>query len=54
MGFVAARLEQRIKSGERQEDILLFFMQECNYYTTAELNKLRQTLQSFKKLSVFE
>ena len=25
MGFVAARLEQRIKSGERQEDILLFF-----------------------------
>lgn len=54
MGFVAARLEQRMKSGERQEDILLFFMQECNYYTTAELNKLRQTLQSFKKLSAFE
>ena len=54
MGFVAARLEQRMKSGEKQEDILLFFMQECNYYTTAELNKLRQTLMSFKKLSVFE
>lgn len=54
MGFVAARLEQRIKSGEKQEDILLFFMQECNYYTTAELNKLRQTMMSFKRLSVFE
>lgn len=54
MGFVAARLEQRMKSGEKQEDILLFFMQECNYYTTAELNKLRQTMMSFKKLSVFE
>lgn len=54
MGFVAARLEQRMKSGERQEDILLFFMQECNYYTTAELNKLRQTVLSFKRLTVFE
>lgn len=54
MGFVAARLEQRMKSGERQEDILLFFMQECNYYTTSELNKLRQTLFSFKKLSALE
>lgn len=54
MGFVAARVEQRIKSGEKQEDILLFFMQECNYYTTAELNKLRQTILSLKRLTVFE
>jgi len=54
MGFVAARLEQRMKSGEKQMDNLLFFMQECNYYTTAELNRLRQTMMSFKRLTVFE
>lgn len=54
MGFVAARLEQRIKSGEKQEDVLLFFMQECNYYTTVELNRLRQIMMSFKRLTVFE
>lgn len=54
MGFVAARLEQRMKGGEKQEDLLLFFMQECDYYTAAELNRLRQTFQSFKRMTAFE
>lgn len=54
MGFVAARLEQRIKSGDRPEEVLFLFMQECDYYTTAELNRLRQTVAGLKKLPAFE
>ena len=54
MGFVAARMEQRIKTGDKPDEILLMFMQECDYYTTAELNKLRQTMTSLRKLSPLE
>lgn len=54
MGFVAARMEQRLKTGDRAEEILLMFMQECDYYTTAELNKLRQTFMVLRKLPPLE
>ena len=36
MGFAAARLEQRQKSGDRSEELLFQLMQECDYYTTVE------------------
>lgn len=54
MGFLAVRMEQRIKSGEKPEETLFLFMQECDYYTTLELNHLRQTVASLKKLPSFE
>lgn len=54
MGFVAARMEQRIKTGDKPDEILLMFIQECDYYTSAELNKLRQTMTSLRRLSPLE
>lgn len=54
MGFVAARMEQRLKGGDRSEEILLLFMQECDYYTTAELNRLRQSFGALRKLPPLE
>ena len=54
MGFAAARLEQRQKSGDRSEELLFQLMQECDYYTTMELNKLRQTFAALKKLPPLE
>ncbi len=54
MGFVAARMEQRVKTGEKPEDLMLLFMQECDYYTGAELNRLRQTLASFRRMTPLE
>lgn len=54
MGFVAARLEQRIKGGEKQEELLFLFMQECDYYSTSELNRLRQTVTTLRKLPPYE
>ncbi len=54
MGFLAVRMEQRIKIGEKPEEIIFLFMQECDYYTTLELNRLRQIVVSLKKLSSLE
>lgn len=54
MGFVVARMEQRMKSGEKPEEVLFVFMQECHYYTTGELNKLRQTMTVLRRLPAFE
>ncbi len=54
MGFAAARLEQRQKSGDRSEELLFQLMQECDYYTTVELNRLRQTFAALKKLPPLE
>jgi len=54
MGFLAARMEQRMKSGEKAEDPLFLFLQECDYYTTMEINRLRQTAASLRKLPPLE
>ncbi len=54
MGFVAARLEQRMKSGDKPEELLFLFMQECDYYTTGEMNKLRQAVTLLRKLPAYE
>lgn len=54
MGFVAARMEQRVKSGEKSEEVMFLFMQECDYYTAAEMNRFRQTVTSLKKLPPLE
>lgn len=54
MGFAAAKLEQRIKAGERPEELMLLFMQECDYYTGAELNRFRQTVTAFRRMTPLE
>lgn len=54
MGFMAARMEQRLKAKERSEEILLMFMQECDYYTPSELNGLRQVFAALRKLPPLE
>lgn len=54
MGFVAARMEQRIKAGEKSEELMFLFMQECDYYTAVEMNRFRQMVTSLKKLPPLE
>lgn len=54
MGFLAARMEQRIKTKEKPEELMLMFMQECDYYTGAELNRFRQTVTSFRRMTPLE
>ncbi len=54
MGFAAARMEQRMKAGEKSVELMFLFMQECDYYTAAELNRFRQLVTSLKKLPPLE
>lgn len=54
MGFAALKMERWMKSGENQDELLFLFMQECDYYTTVELNRMRQKVAAFRKLPPLE
>lgn len=54
MGFAALKMERWMKSGENQDELLFLFMQECNYYTTVELNRMRQKVAALRKLPPLE
>lgn len=54
MGFTALKMERRIKGGENPDETLLLFLKECDYYTSAEINHLRQRISGFRKLSFLE
>ncbi len=54
MGLTALKLERRAKSGERQDELIFLFLQECNYYTTVEINQLRQKVAALRKLPPLE
>ena len=50
MGFTALKMERFMKRGENPDELVFLFMQECGYYTTAELNRLRQKIAAYRKL----
>lgn len=54
MGFTALKMERRMKGGENPDETLLLFLKECDYYTSGEINQLRQRISSFRKLPPLE
>lgn len=54
MGFVALKLERWLKGGENLDDALLVILQECDYYSTAEINKFKQMIGTLRKLPAAE
>lgn len=54
MGFTALKMERWMKSGENPDEMIFIFLQECDYYTTVEINKLRQQVTALRKLPSME
>ncbi len=54
MGFTALKLERMLSSGGKQDEMAAVYLQECDYYTTAEINKLRQAMSALRKLPALE
>ncbi len=54
MGFVALKMERWLKAGEDPEELVFLFLQECDYYTTAELSRYRQKIGNLRKLPPLE
>lgn len=54
MGFTALKMERRMKAGENGDETLFLFLKECGYYTSGEINGLRQKISGFRKLSSLE
>lgn len=54
MGFLALKLERWLKSSENPDDTLIMILQECDYYTTAEISGCRQQIQALRKLPAAE
>lgn len=54
MGYAALKLERWMKSGENQDELLFLFLQECNYYTTQEIGRLRQKVAALRKMPPLE
>lgn len=49
-GFLALKLERWLKSGENPDEALIVILQECDYYTVAEITKYRQLIANLRKL----
>lgn len=54
MAFLAGKLEAYKKSGEDQDEMIFIILQECHYYTAREINKFRQRVSSYRKMSAAE
>lgn len=54
MPFLAGKLEKWKKSGEEQDELIFIILQECNYYTSREIAKLRQVVSAYRKMSPSE
>lgn len=49
LGFLALKLENWRKSGEDPDEMLMFLLQESDYYSANEISEYRQTLSSYRK-----
>lgn len=52
--FLAGKLEKWKRSGEDQDEMMFMILQECYYYTSKEISKLRQAVSAYKKMSPTE
>lgn len=48
-GFLALKLERWMKSGENPDEALMIILQECDYYTMAEVGRFRQMAAALRK-----
>ena len=49
LGFLALKLERWGKSGENPDEMPGMILQECDYYTTAEISRFRQQIAVIRK-----
>lgn len=49
-GFLALKLERWLKSGENADETLTMILQECDYYTAAEVGRYRQQLAGIRRM----
>lgn len=49
-GFLALKLERWLKGGGNPDEALVVILQECDYYTAAEIAKYRQLIANLRKL----
>ncbi len=54
LGFLALKLETWRKSGENPDEMLVFILQESDYYNQSEIAEYRQTLADYRKRSAQE
>lgn len=48
-GFLALKLERWLKSGESPDEALMIILQECDYYSMAEVGRFRQMAAALRK-----
>lgn len=49
LGFLALKLDNWRKSGEDPDEMLIFLLQESDYYSANEISEYRQTLSGYRK-----
>ena len=54
MGFAALKLERWLQSGENPDELLFLLLQECDYYSSLEISRLRQKVTALRKLPPLE
>lgn len=54
MGYTALKMERWMKTSENQDELLFLFLQDCSYYTSAEISRLRQKVAALRKLPPLE
>ena len=54
MGFAAMKMERWMKSGENQDELIFLFLQEAEYYSGSEINRLRQRVTALRKMPPLE
>lgn len=54
MGFTAMKMERWMKSGENPDELIFIFLQEAEYYSATEINRLRQQVSALRKLPPLE
>lgn len=54
MAFFASKLEKWQKSGEEEDELLAMILHECDYYSALEVNRFRQKMTEYRKMSQSE
>lgn len=54
LGFLALKLDKWRQSGEDLDELLFLILQECDYYTPAEVSRFRQQIAAYRKMSAAE
>lgn len=50
MKFLAGRMEKLLEAGSKEEEVLLLFLSECDYYTEKELIRFKERTAAYRAL----